>query len=84
MEGTEFSNPESVKTQEEKENNEYIATSEVDFICFCLPPGHNVNDPKVDYSGDLGEGKVGHEPRLKPCWSMLVIGLLSAMWFWWA
>ena len=41
---------------------------------------HKVNDPKADYSGDLGEGKVGHEPRLEPCWSMLLIDPLSAMW----
>ena len=27
------------------------------------------NYPKVDFSGGLGEGKVGHEPRLGPCWS---------------
>ena len=25
-------------------------------------------------------GKVGHEPRLEPCLSMLVIGSLSVMW----
>ena len=25
------------------------------------------DDTKVDYSGDLGEGKVGHVPRLDPC-----------------
>ena len=47
----------------------------MEYICLCLPPDrtwHKVNDPKVDYSGDLGEGKVRHEPRLKPaglCWS---------------
>ena len=27
-----------------------------------------------------GEGKVGHEPRLEPCWSMLLIDPLKAMW----
>ena len=32
----------------------------------------------------LGEGKVGHEPKLVSCWSMLVIDPLSAMWAWWA
>ena len=26
-----------------------------------------------------GEGKVGNEPRLEPCWSMLLIGSLGAM-----
>ena len=57
------------------------------YICLYLPSDrtwHKVNDLKVDYSGDLGEGKVGHEPRLKPCWTMLIIGPLSAMWAWWA
>ena len=34
------------------------------------------------YSGALWE--VGLELRLKPFWSMLVIGSLSAMWAWWA
>ena len=37
---------------------------------FCLPQDrtwHKVNDPKVDYSWDLGEGQVRYEPRLKPC-----------------
>ena len=56
-------------------------------ICLCLPPDSTwpkVNDPKVDYNGDLGEGKVGNEPMLEPCWTLLVIGLLSAMWVWWA
>ena len=28
-------------------------------------------------------GKVGNEPRLEPCWSVLLIGSLSAMWAWW-
>ena len=44
--------------------------------CLSLPPDKTwdeVNDPKVDYSGDLGQGKVGHKPRLKPCMTMLVI-----------
>ena len=52
-------------------------------ICRSLPLSrtwHKVND----YSADLGEGKVGHEPRLEPCWSMLVIDTPSAMWSWWA
>ena len=56
-------------------------------ICLCLPPDrtwHKVNDSKVDYSGDLREWKVGKEPRLEPCWTMPVIGPLSAMWTWWA
>ena len=33
------------------------------FICLCLLPDrtwHKVNDPKVDYREDLGEGKVEH------------------------
>ena len=33
--------------------------------------------------GDKGEGKVGNEPRFEPCWSMLLIVSLSAMWAWW-
>ena len=45
---------------------------------------HKVNGPKVDYSGGFGEGKVKHKPRLEPCWTMLVIGPLSAIWAWWA
>ena len=48
-------------------------------ICCCLPPDrtwHKVND----YGGHLGEGKVGHKPKLKPCWSVLLIDPLSAMW----
>ena len=32
---------------------------------------------------DKGEGKVGKEPRLEPCLSVLLIGSLSAMWAWW-
>ena len=46
-------------------------------ICLCLPPDktwHRVYDPKVGYCEDLGEGKVGYEPRLEPCWTMPVIG----------
>ena len=27
--------------------------------------------------------KVGNEPKLEPCWSMLFIGSLGAMWAWW-
>ena len=57
------------------------------YICLCLQPDrtwHKINDPKVDYSGDLGEGKIGQEPRLESFWTMLVIGQLSAMWAWWA
>ena len=45
-------------------------------ICHCLPPDrtrHKVNDLKTDYSGYFGKGKVGHELRLKPCWSVLLI-----------
>ena len=52
-------------------------------ICCCLPTDrtrHKVNDPKADYSVNLGEGKVGHELRLEPCWSVLLIDPPSAMW----
>ena len=34
--------------------------------------------------GFRGGKKVGHEPRLEPCWTVLVIDPLSAMWAWWA
>ena len=56
-------------------------------IWHCLPTDrtwHKLNDPKVDYSGNLGEEKVEHEPKLEPCLTMLVISPLSAMWTWWA
>ena len=39
---------------------------------------------KVDYSRDLGEGKVKQEMRLEPCLTMVVIDPLSAMWALWA
>ena len=42
-----------------------------------------VKSPKADYSGDKGKGNVGNKPRLEPCWSMLLIGSLGAMWAWW-
>ena len=64
-----------------------MKSSESAYICHCLPPDrtrHKVNGPKVDYSGDLGEGKVGHEPKLESCWNMLIIGPPSAMWACWA
>ena len=44
------------------------------FICLCLPPDrtwHKVNDMKVGSKSGLGEGKVGFEPRLEPCWTLL-------------
>ena len=57
------------------------------FICRCLPPDmtwHMVKSHgQKAKSGDKGEGKVGNEPRLEPCWSMLLIGSLGAMWAWW-
>ena len=56
------------------------------YIYHCLLPDRTrdkVDDPKVDYSGDLGERRIGHEPRLEPCWTMLVLDPLSAMWAWW-
>ena len=39
-------------------------------ICLCLQSDwswHKDNDPKVNYSGGVGEGKVGHKPKLNPC-----------------
>ena len=59
-----------------------ISTQPTD-ICLSLLPDriwHKVNDPKWG----LGEGKVGHGPRLEPCLSMLVIDPLTATWAWWA
>ena len=65
-----------------RQSAEKILHEPVADICRCLPPDwiwHKVNDPKGDCSGDLGEGKVGHQPMLEPCWSMLLIDPLSAM-----
>ena len=44
---------------------------------------HKVKSPKANKSGNKGEGKVWNEPRLEPCWSMLLIGSLGAIWAWW-
>ena len=63
----------------------FIAPGRFSNICLCLPPDrtwHKVMTRRSIIEG-LGEGKVGHEPRLEPCWSLLVIGLLSAMWACW-
>ena len=52
------------------------------FIYQCLPPDKvwlKVKGPKADWSGDKAEGEVENELRLEPCWSMLLIGSLSAM-----
>ena len=41
------------------------------YICLYLPPDrtwHKVNDPKVDYSGDLGEGMSGMSQGSSPAW----------------
>ena len=67
------SQPRCVSAQRLPENSAYppLYRKEVD-VCLCLPPDrtwHKVSDPKVDYNGDLGEGKVGHEPWLELCWS---------------
>ena len=59
-----------------------ISTLKYECICHCLPPDrtrHKVNEPKADYRGDLGERKVGHKPRLEPCWSVQLIDPLGAM-----
>ena len=59
-------------------NTDFYLTAAPD-ICLCLPPDrtlHKDNDLKVDYS--LEERKVGHEPRLEPCLTLLVIGPLRA------
>ena len=60
--------------------------SEGSGISLCFPPDRTrqkVNEPKVDLKWGLGEGKVGLEPRLEPCWTLLVIGSLNAMGVWW-
>ena len=47
-----------------------------DIFVIAHPPyrtWHKVNDPKVDYSKGLKEGKVWHEPWLEPCWIMLLL-----------
>ena len=62
-------------------------SEEVD-ICLSFPPDrtwHKVNDPRVDYNGDLGEGKVEHEPSLDPCCSsahLVQCGLDEPSWTW--
>ena len=59
----------------------------INIIGFCLQPDrtwHKVNDPKVGLKWGLGKGNVGHEPRLEPCWTRLVISSLSAMWARWS
>ena len=64
------------------EHGTYWIYTEIAYICLCLPSDrtwHNINDQKVDYSEDLGKEKVGHEPTLEPCWTLLVIDSLSAM-----
>ena len=65
-----------------RKNRDIQTTALLRYICLCLPPDrtwHKVNDPKVDYSGDLGEGE--GQARAE---AMLVIGPPSAMWAWWA
>ena len=50
-------------------------------ICLCLSPDrtwHKVNDPKVGLKWELWEREV------ERCWTLLVIGSLSAMRAWWA
>ena len=61
------------KSKEIKEKN--------DEICHCPPADktwHEVNEPKVGFSVDLEEQKVGYEQ------TMLVIGTLGAMFDWWS
>ena len=38
-------------------------------ICHCLPPDRTRH--QVDYWGGLGGGKVGHESKLEPCWTIM-------------
>ena len=50
-----------------------------DYFHLYHPPGriwHKV----IFYSEYLGEGDVGHKPKLVPCWTMLDIGSLGSMW----
>ena len=39
-----------------------------------------MNDLEADCIGDLVDGRGGHEPRLEPSWSFLLIDALSATW----
>ena len=39
---------------------------------------------RSNYSGGVGEGKVITKLKLEPCWTMLVISSIRAMWAWWA
>ena len=63
------------------------------YICIChwLPPDrtrHKVNDPKVDYSVDLGKGRSGTSRGSSPaglCWSsthFVQYGLDEPSWSW--
>ena len=36
-------------------------------------------DPRSLYSGDIEEGEGEHEPKLVPCWTVLVIRTLGEM-----
>ena len=54
-----------------------VVTDRASDICLSLPLDmikYKVNDPKVEYSGGLRERNVGHEPRLEPCLTLLLIG----------
>ena len=71
------------KKKENKTNWVCFIWNEKSIFVSAFPPDrtwHKVNDLKVDYSGGLGEGKVGHEPRLLPFWTLPLIGSLSEMW----
>ena len=49
-------------------------------ICFCLPPDRTWGQITRWSDYRLGKRRVGPEPWLEPCWSMLVIGSLCAIW----
>ena len=48
------------------------------YICRSLPPDRTWH--KVGLKWGLGEGKVGHEQKLEPCGSVLLIEPLNVMW----
>ena len=46
----------------------------------CLVPTKQDSTQGLFYNRGLGEGDVAHKLKLMPCWSVLDIGSLSAMW----
>ena len=55
-----------------------------DSVYLSLPPTRQDltqgQKPEGRLNGDNGEEEVGNEPRLEPCWSVLLIDSLGAIW----